>query len=210
MSMQKTNYQKETEKILNEIKQSGETPKLLLQSCCGPCSSYVLQYLTNFFDIFVYYFNPNIFPETEYLHRLETQKQLIASMPSVNNIRLLPSAYNHDNFLQYVKGLEKEMEGGDRCTQCFLLRLEETAKKAKEIGAHYFGTTLTVSPHKNAQKLNEIGKTLQDKYGVKFLYADFKKKDGYKQSIALSAKYNLYRQEYCGCEFSLKQSSDEI
>jgi len=205
MSMQKTNYQKETEKILKEIKQSGETPKLLLQSCCGPCSSYVLQYLTNFFDIFVYYFNPNIFPETEYLHRLETQKQLIASMPSVNNIRLLPSAYNHDNFLQYVKGLEKEMEGGDRCTQCFSLRLEETAKKAKEIGAHYFGTTLTVSPHKVSENIFAEAFKAAKTEGVEFARFDFKKNNGFNITQKIANFNNMYKQTYCGCKFSIRK-----
>ena len=199
----KINYQKETEKILTDIKQNGRKPKLVLQSCCGPCSSYVLQYLTDYFDVYVYYYNPNIFPQQEYVHRLNTQKQLIESLPHENKIELLPTEYNHDEFLKASKGLEHEKEGGARCEKCFLLRLEETAKKARQLGADYFGTTLTVSPHKNAQTINLLGKNLQDKYGVKFFYSDFKKKDGYKQSIELSAEYGLYRQDYCGCEFSL-------
>lgn len=199
----KINYQKETEKILTDIKQNGRKPKLVLQSCCGPCSSYVLQYLTDYFDVYVYYYNPNIFPQQEYLHRLNTQKQLIECLPHENKIELLPTEYNHDEFLKASKGLEHEKEGGARCEKCFLLRLEETAKKARQLGADYFGTTLTVSPHKNAQTINLLGKNLQDKYGVKFLYSDFKKKAGYKQSIELSAEYGLYRQDYCGCEFSL-------
>ena len=199
----KINYQKETEKILTDIKQNGRKPKLVLQSCCGPCSSYVLQYLTDYFDVYVYYYNPNIFPQQEYVHRLNTQKKLIESLPHENKIELFPTEYNHDEFLKASKGLEHEKEEGASCEKCFLLRLEETAKKARQLGADYFGTTLTVSPHKNAQTINLLGKNLQDKYGVKFLYSDFKKKDGYKQSIELSAEYGLYRQDYCGCEFSL-------
>lgn len=188
---------------MQEIAASGKKSKLLLQSCCGPCSSHVLDLLSPFFEITVFYFDPNIFPEEEYLLRLDTQKQLIAAMGS-EKIALVEGEYDHESFLNAVKGLENEPEGGARCAKCFEQRLEATAKKAKEAGYDYFCTTLTVSPHKNADVINKIGFELQDKYGVKFLPSDFKKKDGYKRSIELSAKFGLYRQNYCGCEFSKK------
>lgn len=200
----KTNYSKQTEQIFEEIKDKQPKPKLLLQSCCGPCSSYVLTYLTQHFDIYLYYYNPNVYPAEEYFKRLETQKQLLESLPHDNVIQLVDCNYNHDEFLAVAKGLENEKEGGARCAKCFMLRLEKTAQKAKELGCDFFGTTLTVSPHKNAQVLNNIGLQLQQKYGVRFLLSDFKKKEGYKQSIELSKKYGLYRQEYCGCEFAME------
>ena len=200
----KTNYSKQTEQIFEEIKDKQPKPKFLLQSCCVPCSSYVLTYLTKHFDIYLYYYNPNVYPAEEYFKRLETQKQLLESIPHDNLVQLVDCNYNHDEFLAVAKGLEKEKEGGARCAKCFMLRLEKTAQKAKELGCDFFGTTLTVSPHKNAQALNNIGLQLQQKYGVRFLLSDFKKKEGYKQSIELSKKYNLYRQEYCGCEFAME------
>lgn len=199
--MQKVNFQKETEKILDGIKTEGRKPTLLLHSCCGPCSSYVLKYLWEHFDIAVYFFNPNIYPREEYVKRLDTQKQLLDEMGG--GIKLYDGGYDRSSFLAAAKGTETIPEGGERCVKCFLLRLEQTAKKAAELGAEYFGTTLTVSPHKNAAAINGIGAALQEKYGVKFLFSDFKKKEGYKQSALLSKKYGLYRQEYCGCEFSL-------
>ena len=204
----KTNYSKQTEQIFEEIKNNQPKPKLLLQSCCGPCSSYVLTYLTQHFDIYLYYYNPNVYPAQEYAKRLETQKQLLESLPHDNVIQLVDCDYNHDEFLAVAKGLENEKEGGARCAKCFMLRLEKTAQKAKELGCEFFGTTLTVSPHKNAEVLNNIGLQLQQKYGVRFLPSDFKKKEGYKQSIELSKKYGLYRQEYCGCEFAMGHLED--
>ncbi len=205
--MQKINYQKVTEKIIEEASQKGTKPKLLLQSCCGPCSSYVLNYLSPYLEIFLYYFNPNIYPYEEYVKRLDTQKQLLESASFAKSAKLVPSEYGHDAFLDAVKGMESLPEGGERCMACFTMRLEATAKKAAEIGADMFGTTLTVSPHKNAAVINEIGETLAKKYGVEFLFSDFKKKGGYKKSIELSAEFNLYRQRYCGCEFSLRDNT---
>ncbi|MBQ9716179.1 MAG: epoxyqueuosine reductase QueH [Clostridia bacterium] len=205
----KTNYSLLTEKVFDEIKEKQPKPKLLLQSCCGPCSSYVLKYLTDHFDIFVYYYNPNVYPAEEYAKRLDTQKQLLDAMPRENVIQLVECNYDHDEFLAVAKGYEDEKEGGARCAKCFMLRLEKTAQKAKEMGCDFFGTTLTVSPHKNAQVLNNIGLQLQQKYGVRFLPSDFKKKEGYKQSIELSKQYDLYRQEYCGCEFAMGHLKNE-
>ena len=205
----KINYSLQTEKIFDQVKDKQPKPKLLLQSCCGPCSSYVLNYLTQHFDILVYFFNPNIYPAEEYVKRLDTQKQLINQMVHTNQIDLVDSEYNHDEFLSVVKGFEDEKEGGARCAKCFVLRLEKTAQKAKELGCDFFGTTLTVSPHKNAEVLNNVGLQLEQKYGIRFLVSDFKKKEGYKQSIELSKKYGLYRQEYCGCEFAMSHLHED-
>lgn len=174
-------------------------PKLLLHSCCGPCSSYVTEYLTKYFDLTVFYFNPNIYPPAEYLLRLDTQKSLL---DATGWAALIPGEYDHARFLEAVRGLESQPEGGERCAVCFRLRLEETARLAGTLGFPVFGTTLTVSPHKSAPLINEIGQEMAGKYGVDWLPSDFKKKDGYKRSIRLSKTYNLYRQNYCGCEFS--------
>lgn len=201
--MVKTNYQKKTEEILSLADEKSKKPTLLLQSCCGPCSSYVLSYLAPHFKVFLYYYNPNIYPMQEYEKRLETQKRLLALAPFAADVTLVEGEYDHDRFLEAVKGKECLPEGGDRCADCFSLRLEETAAAAARMGADYFGTTLTVSPHKNAEVINKLGESLQNKYGVKFLFSDFKKKEGYKHSIELSAEYGLYRQHYCGCEFSV-------
>ncbi len=200
--MQKQNYQKLMEE---QIASLDGTESLLLQSCCGPCSSYVLEVLAKHFKVTVLYYNPNVYPEQEYFKRLEEQIKIINSMPFENEVKLMPCEYNEEEFLSASKGLENEREGGARCKECFILRLEETARLAKENGFDFFTTTLSVSPHKNAPLLNRIGQELQEKYDVKFLFADFKKKEGYKRSIQLSKEYDLYRQEYCGCRFSLNQ-----
>lgn len=201
--MNKINYQRVMEEEIEKIKAAGTTPSLLLHSCCGPCSSYVLECVARFFSVTLFYYNPNIYPEKEYIHRLNEQIKLINAMPSKNKISLMESEYDHKSFLTAVKGLEKEKEGGKRCTECFKLRLTESAKKAKEYGFDYFSTTLTVSPHKNSQLLNELGKEISNRYSVKYLYSDFKKKEGYKRSVQLAKQYELYRQNYCGCEFSV-------
>lgn len=201
--MEKQNYQKIMEE---QIKALEGTPSLLLQSCCGPCSSYVLEVLAQYFKVTVLYYNPNIYPESEYYKRLDEQIKVINSMPFKNEVKLMPCDYDEQEFLSASKGFEGEREGGARCKECFVLRLSKTAYLAKENGFDYFTTTLTVSPHKNAQLLNQIGKELEEKYGVKHLFADFKKKEGYKRSIQLSKEYDLYRQEYCGCRFSLEQA----
>ena len=180
----------------------GERPRLLLQSCCGPCSSYVLEALTPFFRVTVLYYNPNIQPQEEYDLRLENQRKIIAVLPTPSAVDILECSYDGEKYDAAVRGLESEPEGGARCTVCFHLRLEETAKRASELGYDWFCTTLTVSPHKDAERLNQIGMALGEKYGVPFLPSDFKKREGYKRSIQLSKEYDLYRQDYCGCLYS--------
>ena len=200
--MEKINYQKKMEEQFTKLE---GTPSLLLHSCCGPCSSYVLEVLSEHFSVTVLYYNPNIYPESEYQKRLSEQKKIIENMPFKNPVRLMPCGYDETEFLSAAKGFESEREGGSRCEKCFRLRMEETALLAKKNGFDYFTTTLSVSPHKNAPLLNKIGEELSEKYNIKYLYADFKKKEGYKRSIILSKEYDLYRQDYCGCRFSLRQ-----
>lgn len=197
-------YQKELDKIIEEIKQTGKTPSLLIHSCCAPCSSYVLEYLSGFFVITIFYYNPNIYPEEEYARRAEEQKSLIQALPIKNKITFMAGEYLPKDFYEYIKGYESEPEGGERCFRCYRMRLEEAAVLAREGGFHYFTTTLSISPYKNAQKLNEIGNELALKHGVRFLPSDFKKKGGYQRSIELSEEYGLYRQDYCGCVYSMR------
>ena len=197
----KQNYQKQMDAVVASLPQ-GERPRLLLQSCCGPCSSYVLEALTPFFRVTVLYYNPNIQPRAEYDLRLENQRKIIAALPTPTEVDILECDYDGEKYDAAVKGLESEPEGGARCTVCFRLRLEETAKRASELGYDWFCTTLTVSPHKDAERLNQIGKALGERYGVPFLPSDFKKREGYKRSIQLSKEYELYRQDYCGCLYS--------
>lgn len=197
----KQNYQKQMDAIVASLPQ-GERPRLLLQSCCGPCSSYVLEALTPYFRVTVLYYNPNIQPRAEYDLRLENQRKIIAALPTPSAVDILECDYDGEKYDAAVKGLESEPEGGARCTVCFRLRLEETAKRASELGYDWFCTTLTVSPHKDAERLNQIGSTLGERYGVPFLPSDFKKREGHKRSIQLSKEYELYRQDYCGCLYS--------
>lgn len=204
--MNKRNFQKEMDKLIEQNKKDGLTPSLLLHSCCAPCSSYVLEYLSQYFNITVLYYNPNISPKEEYICRLNEEKRLIKEMTFKNPVKILDCDYNVDEFFAVAKGFEKEPEGGKRCEKCFDLRLDFTAKTAKENGFDYFATTLTISPLKNANLINEIGEILAEKYSVKYLCSDFKKKEGYKRSITLSKEYNLYRQNYCGCIFSKVES----
>ena len=192
----KRNYQLELDRITASL--SGR-PRLLLHSCCGPCSSYVLEYLTRYFEVFLSYYNPNIQPREEYDLRLENQLCVLGRIPGVT---LVPCGYDGGAYDEAVRGLEDEPEGGARCTECFKLRLDFAAREAKRLGCDYFATTLTVSPHKDAQRINAIGEALAGKYGVKWLPGDFKKRDGYKRSIELSREFGLYRQNYCGCLFS--------
>ena len=192
------NYQKKLEEILQNI--SGQT--LLLHSCCAPCSSYVLEYLSNYFNITVFYYNPNISPDIEYKKRVKEQKDFINTFKSKYPINIIEGDYEKEKFEEISKNLEHENEGGKRCFKCYELRLRKTAIIAKENNFDYFGTTLSVSPYKNSNKLNEIGYNLQKEYDINYLFSDFKKKNGYKRSIELSKEYNLYRQDYCGCEFS--------
>ena len=204
--MNKRNFQKEMDKLIEQNLKDGITPSLLLHSCCAPCSSYVLEYLSQFFNITVLYYNPNISPKDEYLYRLQEEKRLISEMKFKNLVKILDCDYNADEFFTVAKGLEKEPEGGKRCEKCFDLRLDFTAKTAKENKFDYFATTLTISPLKNANLINQIGESLAEKYNVKYLSSDFKKKEGYKRSITLSKEYNLYRQNYCGCIYSKVES----
>ncbi len=200
--MQKRNYQREMEGILN----AAETPPhILLHACCAPCSSAVLERLAEFAEITLFFYNPNILPEAEYRYRLEELKRLIREMPLPREIRLMEGTYEPERFLAFARELADEPERGARCRKCIALRLEEAAKIAKEIGADYFATTLTVSPHKDAVFINECGFAVAQEQGIPWLPSDFKKKEGYKRSIQLSAEYDLYRQDFCGCPFSRMQ-----
>lgn len=203
--MNKINYQKKLEEILKKLEESGQVPRLWLHSCCAPCSSYVLEYLSGYFEITLFYYNPNIAPEEEYRMRVEEQKRLIQQLPVKYPIHFAEGDYQPDVYYQRVKGLEKEPEGGARCRECFRLRLDEAARLAAEGAYDYYTTTLSISPLKNAQVLAEVACEMGEKYGVKWLPSDFKKKEGYKRSIELSKQYDLYRQNYCGCVFSKKQ-----
>lgn len=198
----KINYQKKLEEELKKIQNENIVPKLLLHSCCAPCSSYVIEYLSEFFDITVFYYNPNIHPEIEYRKRVVEQKEFIKKFPSKRKVDFIEGDYNVQSFFQMSKGYENQKEGGLRCFNCYALRLQNTAKLAQKLNFDYFTTTLTISPHKNAQKINEIGEELEKEFNINFLYSDFKKKNGFKRSIELSNEYNLYRQDYCGCVFS--------
>lgn len=198
----KENYAKLLEKIIQEL---GYKPTLLLHSCCAPCSSYVIEYLKDYFNITIFYYNPNIFPEEEYKKRKEEQIKFIKNF---RDIKFMDCDYDNEIYNNLVKGLENEPEKGRRCNVCFKLRLEKTARAASENNFDYFGTTLTVSPYKNSALINEIGHELESKYNVKWLYSDFKKGDGYKRSIELSKEYNLYRQNYCGCIHSQRKDQE--
>ncbi len=208
------NYQKELDKLISNLEKDGRVPKLLLHSCCAPCSSYVLEYLAEYFEITVFYYNPNIFPENEYTKRILEQQTLIQDLTETNKhvkypISFLAGNYDRERFFEMAKGQEHLKEGGKRCFKCYELRLEEAARIAKEVEFDYFTTTLSISPLKNAEKLNTIGKSIGEKYGVEYLQSDFKKKNGYKRSIELSKLYGLYRQDYCGCEFSFRDRRTE-
>ena len=196
------NYNEEMKKIISNL---DDHNKLLLHSCCGPCSSSVIERLRDYFDITVIYYNPNIEPKEEYEKRKSEQLRLLNEL----GIKFMDIDYLNNEYHEKVKGYENEPENGLRCPLCFELRLDKTASKAKENNFDYFGTTLKVSPHKNSKIINEIGLKLEEKYGVKFLLSDFKKEDGYKRSIELSKKYDLYRQDYCGCLYSKGVNVDE-
>ncbi len=197
------NYQRELDALIEKIKAEDKTPTLLLHACCAPCSSYCLEYLSQYFKITVFYYNPNIYPEKEYTHRVDEIKRLISEMQFKNEVDFIEGRFEPEEFYSLTKGLENCKEGYERCFLCYRLRLEETAKLAKEKSFDYFTTTLSISPLKNAAKINEIGEELAEIYGVAHLPSDFKKKNGYKRSIELSKEYSLYRQNYCGCVFSV-------
>lgn len=203
------NYDRELKIIIDSIKNKDGVPKLLLHSCCAPCSSYVIEYLSDYFDISILYYNPNISPIDEYLKRKKEQIRLIKSIKTKNKLDIIDCDYDNDLYEEKIKGLENEPERGNRCTVCFNLRLDKTASMARELNYDFFATTLTVSPYKNSNLINEIGIKLQEKYNIKYLVSDFKKKNGYKRSIELSNKYNLYRQNFCGCKYSKKAKVDE-
>lgn len=204
--MNKRNYQKELEQVIHTCQKEGKTPRLLLHSCCAPCSSYVLEYLSQYFYITVFYYNPNIYPPEEIRKRADEQERFITEMPVKHTITYLEGSYDPERFYQSVKGHESDKEGEERCFLCYRLRIEEAAKEAKAGGYDYFTTTLSISPLKNADKLNEIGEELAKCYGVSYLNSDFKKKNGYRRSVELSKEYGLYRQNYCGCVFSREQT----
>lgn len=198
------NYQRELDQLIQTLSKGKKIPTLLLHSCCAPCSSYCLEYLSQYFYITIFYYNPNITEQSEYNKRVTEQKRLINELSVTYPIQFLEGEYNPKQFLTLTKGLESLSEGGERCFLCYELRQREAAIIAKENNFDYFTTTLSISPHKDAIKLNEIGERLSNEYGVSYLPSDFKKKNGYKRSIELSKEHNLYRQNYCGCIFSKK------
>lgn len=196
------NFQKELDKMVEGLQREGRVPKLLLHSCCAPCSSHCIEYLSQYFHVTVFYYNPNISEQEEYQKRVAEQIRFIGQFPARYPVSFIEGDYEPDVYYRSVAGLEQCKEGGERCFVCYELRLRKTAELAKEQNFDYFTTTLTISPLKNSVKLNEIGLKLQDEYGVSYLLSDFKKKEGYKRSIELSREYELYRQNYCGCVFS--------
>lgn len=200
----KKNYQKELDALIQNIP-GGTVPTLFLHSCCAPCSSYVLEYLSEHFEITDYYYNPNIQPQEEYRRRAQELRRLVENQPHAHPVRFVEGPYEPQKFFDAVRGLEDIPEGGERCFACYELRMRESARLAAEGGFDYFTTTLSISPLKNAAKINEIGERLSFEYGVKHLPSDFKKKNGYKRSVELSAQYGLYRQDYCGCVFSRRE-----
>lgn len=205
--MNKVNYQKILDKTIEGFKEKNIVPTLLLHSCCAPCSSYVLEYLSSYFHITIFFYNPNISSKKEYKRRAEEQERLISSLRARYPITFIQGEYDPEPFYEVAKGLEDSPEGGDRCFRCYELRLARAASYAGNNNFHYFTTTLSISPHKDAAKLNEIGSKLSKEYNVPYLYSDFKKKDGYKRSIELSKEYDLYRQDYCGCAFSMSKNA---
>ena len=202
------NYQKILDETIKEIQLNNRIPKLLIHSCCAPCSSYCREYLSQFFEITVLYYNPNIFPEEEYMYRMDEQRRFIENFPAKHSIKLIETAYTPEDFYAISKGYENEPEGGLRCLRCFKLRLEYTAKVAKEMGMDYFTTTLSISPLKDASSLNSIGQSISEIYEVPYLLSDFKKRNGYKRSVELSKEYDMYRQNFCGCVYSMGEAKE--
>ena len=204
--MNKRNYQREMDILLEKLKLEGKTPTILLHSCCAPCSSYCLEYLTEYFNIAVFFYNPNISSKEEYSLRLSEQKRLIEEMPKKNSVTLIEGEYRPSDFYEIARGLEDAPERGERCQKCYYLRLKAAAMKAKEIKADYFATTLTLSPLKDSYIINSIGERLSGSMEVPYLSSDFKKREGYKRSVELSKEFRLYRQSFCGCVYSKKDS----
>lgn len=199
--MNKVNYKKIFDDEIKKIKESGRKPTLLLHACCAPCSSAVLEKISEIFDITLFFYNPNISPESEFVFRLEELGKLLEIM-KLKDIEIVCPPYDNEEFETISKGMEDLPEGGARCFKCYRLRLQKSVEYAKENGFDYVTTTLSISPHKNAQWLNSIGVELGEEYGVKYLCSDFKKEEGYKRSCELSRMYDLYRQDYCGCKYS--------
>jgi len=204
------NYQKRLEEILKKIESSDRIPKLLLHACCAPCSSYVLEYLSNYFEITVYYYNPNIHPETEYSRRINELKNFIKEYKTKNKVYLVEENYDPKEYFNQIKGLEDLGERSKRCYNCYKFRMEKAVEYSKNNSFDYFTTTLSISPYKNSDWINEIGSMLENKYNIKYLYADFKKKNGYKRSLELSKEYGLYRQDYCGCVYSRQEREIKV
>ena len=202
----KENYQLSLERTLKAIEGLENKKTLLLHACCAPCSSYVLEYLSKYFDITLFFYNPNIYPEEEFRFREDELRRLIGEMPLPDNVNIISGRYDPSEFFDIARGSEELPEGDARCHRGYALRLEESARAAKEGGFDYFCTTLSISPYKNAEWLNTIGKEMSEKYGVGYLFSDFKKKNGYKRSCQLSEQYSLYRQDYCGCVFSKREA----
>lgn len=207
--MNKINYQKRLDNIIENNKREDLLPSLLLHSCCAPCSSYTIEYLSSYFKISVLYYNPNISPREEYEKRKAEQIRLIKSLPVKNAVSFVDCDYDCNEFFEIARGYENCREGGERCFRCYELRLRKAAEEAEKGGYDYFCTTLSISPLKNAQKINEIGERLSEKYGVLWLPSDFKKREGYKRSIELSKEYSLYRQNFCGCVYSRREAENE-
>ena len=208
MNQVKENYQKKLEQTIKTIEKQGLVPTLLLHSCCAPCSSYVIEYLSSYFHITIFYYNPNIDEQDEYRLRAKEQQKLIKDMDTKYPVKFVEGNYDVDLFLKMSQNMTLEPEGGRRCTACYTLRLSETANYAKAHGYDYFATTLSISPLKNASKLNEIGQSLEASLGPIYLSSDFKKKNGYKRSIELSHEHDLYRQDYCGCSYSKRDAQN--
>ncbi|MCQ2054041.1 MAG: epoxyqueuosine reductase QueH [Fibrobacter sp.] len=208
MAEAKHNYQVDLERIIKRLEKTGEVPHLLLHACCAPCSSYCIEYLSQFFKITVFYYNPNIAPAEEYRHRVEEIKRFVAEFKTKHPVTLIEGEYDPKKFYEIARGLENEPEGGKRCRKCFELRLSESVRLAKELNADYVTTTLTISPMKNAQVLNDVVQEQCDIYGVKRLPSDFKKKGGFKRSTELSEQYKLYRQNFCGCVYSMREARE--
>lgn len=208
--MNRVNYQQVMENLIAENCIEGRSPRLLLHSCCGPCSTYCIQTLAEHFRVTVFYYNPNIYPPEEYHMRAGEQERFIERFPTKYPVQFVEGAYDTERFYDTVRGLEHVPEGGERCFRCYELRLREAAEYAREHDFDFFTTTLSISPLKNADKLNEIGAKLEQEYGVRYLYSDFKKKNGYKQSTEISRAYDMYRQYYCGCVFSKQERDAQI
>ena len=202
------NYQVELNRIIRRLQRTGEVPHLLLHACCAPCSSYTIEYLSQYFKITLFYYNPNIAPEAEYRHRVSEIKRFLSEFKTKYPVTFVEGEYDPKRYYEAIRGLEHEPEGGKRCRKCFELRLSESAKLAKELGADYFTTTLTISPKKDEQVLNQVVQEQCDIFGIRRLPSDFKKKGGYNRSVELSEEYHLYRQEFCGCVYSMREMQE--